>query len=596
MNFGPRLDEYLILRRKRASWGRTPSKDEIRQAIASLAEPQSVSYTTFEIILALERTPLYTHLSLLLTGAHVLPSCIWLLKQHCNDQIRLFDYAYGYLCFQVMNLSIEVAKLAQVNSLPKFVQSVDRSSRGTRDKIIAEDLAVYVRKWESREFVPHGELLLPATKLLGWHINSSTGLATALSRIGGFTILDAVFLMVEIWKDRGKFLKCLRSAVQLQDYAGWCGILHLMHNTLVRMHGILQIHGQEFDETQHWETLLDLIQRYALCANEYEESTISYLLKNRPNTSRERHLLHAVDSADVDQIVDAYVAKAHQQPSIIYAHSTRLFAFTMTNCYLDESKFVDNITRIVEAALAASWTRFKMIDGTGLSMWTYFTDSVMNTHILVPVFSKYIEMRSTVLDIVVNENLLDLLGYFVLYPLTTHDKTFIENRWSWQSSHLRLLGQFIPIIGEHMETAPIEQSIALYCTWNKTAQSIQYHKAMKKNNSVHAKDYIATWEEAWYHIGEAIGRFPLLRCGYPRCSAPEGTGQLKCAGRLDEWYCSLRCQQAHWNHSASPHQQACIESMALEVARGLELPQLPYLYVPEDGEVTVVQNLKHGSS
>ncbi|KDN37392.1 hypothetical protein RSAG8_10197, partial [Rhizoctonia solani AG-8 WAC10335] len=568
MDFGPRLDEYLVSCRGRASRGSTPSKDDIRQAIASLAGPRPVPYTTFETILALERTPLCSQLALLLTGAHVLPSCIGLLKQYCNDQIRLFDYAYGYLCLQVMNLSIEVGKLAQVNALSLFLQSVERSSGGAHDKVITEDLAVYIRKWEAKEFAPQGQYMLPANKLLGWRNDSSTGLATALSRVGGFTILDMLFLMAEIWKDRGKFLKCLMSALHLRNYAGWCGIFHLMHNTLVRMHGMPPVNGQEFDNEYNWKTLIDIIQRYALCSHHYEDPTISYLLKNRPNNEREKPRTTALSPADIDQIVEAYVNKASQQPTIKYAHATRLLAFAMMNCYRDESKFVSNVTRITEAALSDSWVRFGMISGVGLSMWTYFTDSVISTLIVVPAFSKaYAHMRSAVLEIIVNENLLDFLGYFILYPLTTSDKMAIENRWYWQKNTLEILYQFIPLLRDHMEAAPLEQINTLYSTWNKTAQSLQYHKVMRSNNSSDARDYISTWEETWGRVGEAIGRYPS-QCGYPRCPAPGETGQLQCAGCLAQWYCSRGCQQEHWDQSADPHRSECIHPLALEIVRG----------------------------
>ncbi|CAE6446126.1 unnamed protein product [Rhizoctonia solani] len=350
----------------------------------TFTDSRPVPYTTFETILDLERGPLCAQLTFLLTGAHVLPSCIRLLKQYCNGQIRLFDYAYGYLCLQVINLSIEVAKLAQVNDLSGFLQSVNRSLGGTHDRVITEDLSVYIRKWEAKEFAPYGQHLHPADKLLGWRSNSSTGHMVALSRAGGFTILDMVFLLVEIWKDRGEFLKCLRSALQLRNYAGWCGIFHLMHNTLVRIHGMPPVKGQVFDEEYNWKTLGDIIQRYALCAHQYEEPTISYLLKNRPNNDREKPRTSALNPADLDQIVEAYINKASQQPTVRYAHPTRLFAFTMMNCYLDEFRFVSHVTRITEAALSNSWKQLGMMNGEGKTIWGYFTDSVLSTLIVVP--------------------------------------------------------------------------------------------------------------------------------------------------------------------------------------------------------------------
>ncbi|KAG8747770.1 hypothetical protein FRC11_012247, partial [Ceratobasidium sp. 423] len=401
-----------------------------------------------------------------------------------------------------MNLSIEVAKLAQVNKLQEFLQL-----GGTRDKFITKDLAVHMRKWEAREFAPPGQFLHPATKLLGWRTNASTGLVTALSRIGGFTIRDMEFLLMRIWEARDDFLKTLRSASHLQNYAGWCGIIHLMHNTLVRMYGVTNINGQVFDEIPRWKGLIDVIHRYALCANYYEEPTISYLLKDRPNNEREKYEITALDPADVDQIVAAYINKTSQQPTIVYAHTTRLFSFAMKSCYRDESKFAGNVTQITQAALESSWIQIGMIGEAGPSAWAYFADTTFSTHILVPAFTKFVHMHQVVMEIIVNENLFDFLGYFALYPLTVGSKAFIGIWRRWLPKQLRVLDQFVPLLKEYMASAPIELINILHSIWNKTAQSLEYQRVMKRS-SEHARDYISTWEMTWDQIGEAIGRHP----------------------------------------------------------------------------------------
>ncbi|CAE6500070.1 unnamed protein product [Rhizoctonia solani] len=525
MNFGPKLQEYLISCRESPFSGHTPSTDEIQRAIAALVDPPTVSYKTFETILALERAPLCAHISFLLTGAHILPSCIRLLKWHCNDHIHLFDHAYGYLCFQVMNLSIEIAKLAQVNKLQEFLQR-----GGARDKFISKELAVHMRKWKAKEFAPPGLFLNPATKLLGWRTDTSSGLVTALSRIGGFTIRDVEFLLMRIWEARDKFLKTLKCALDLQNYAGWCGIIHLMHNTLVRMNGIANVDGQVFDDISRWKCLIDVIHRYALCANYYEESTISYLLKDRPNNGREKYQITALDSADVDRIVAAYINKTSQQPTIVYAHTARLFSFAMKSCYLDESKFTVNVTRITQAALESSWVQIGTIGEAGISAWTYFADTTFSTHIVIPTFTKFIHMHQIVMEIIVNESLLDFLGYFALYPLTAGSKAFVGIWRRWLPNQLRVLDQFASLLKNYTASAPMELIDVLHSIWNKTAQSLEYQKVMKRS-SEHARDYISTWKITWNQIGEAIGGYPS-RCGYPRCPAPEAAGRLQCAGCL----------------------------------------------------------------
>ncbi|CAE6418904.1 unnamed protein product [Rhizoctonia solani] len=190
-----------------------------------------------------------------------------------------------------------------------------------------------------------------------------------------------------------------------------------MHNTLVRVHGMPPAEGQEYDHDESWVILLDVIHRCALCARRHEDSTVAHLLNDRPNHDRMMYKMTVLDTTDLDQIVAAYLDQVEQCPTILDAYVTRLFTFTISICYLDEPKFVSNVTRITETALEQSWKEFLLAGDLRLLGWRHFVDTVMNNLILVPACGGLEQKQATAVKIITNENLMDFLGYFVLYLL-----------------------------------------------------------------------------------------------------------------------------------------------------------------------------------
>lgn len=84
--YGLSLDQYFSSGQHDLSRRTPPSRAEILRAIRSLPNPSSVSCETFEIILAMGRTPAAAHLDLLLSDIGVFRECFELLLLYAKTE------------------------------------------------------------------------------------------------------------------------------------------------------------------------------------------------------------------------------------------------------------------------------------------------------------------------------------------------------------------------------------------------------------------------------------------------------------------------------------------------------------------------------
>ncbi|CAE6419444.1 unnamed protein product [Rhizoctonia solani] len=330
--YGPRLDAYLNSRQVGVGVSRfqteAPSEMEIRRAIDTLEEPWNVSCATFEAILAMERSPECGFLHLLLeSDIEVFPACIQLLRSYCNEG-RLFDYAYGYLCLQVISLAVNVAKLALVDELWVVEQGTVQVSQYWGPPVLIND---YCRKWEAREFCNDGEYLRPATKLLGWHTDPDNRLETCLPNI---------------------------------EFA-----------------------------TLNYETT-------------------------------------AVDTADSAQLIAAYLEKMKRLPILKWAYE-------------------ENLTLIASETLEEAWAEMLKAQGMNLNQWTLFVDTVINNSMTLPM-SQHQPLRAPLhLAALTNDNLFELLGRVVLFPLLPDGKFIREDSdRQWEAYAQEMLGLIVKDVNE----------------------------------------------------------------------------------------------------------------------------------------------------
>jgi hypothetical protein len=162
---------------------------------------------------------------------YVISVTIWLLTETAVH-VQLLDQAYGFLCLQVMALSVQVAMLSQTGQLKPFLSAI-ASQPIASSQSICPMLHAHIRHLETQAMTNSQQL--PITWLLGWHRDTITGRLTCLPQMGGCTIVDAKFLIERMWSARAQFLHAARWAAAI--FPGWASLLHIIWNTLVQNYG-----------------------------------------------------------------------------------------------------------------------------------------------------------------------------------------------------------------------------------------------------------------------------------------------------------------------------------------------------------------------
>ncbi|CAE6502550.1 unnamed protein product, partial [Rhizoctonia solani] len=501
--YGPRLDAYLTSRRAGVGASRyqvhAPSESEIRYAIRTLDDPENASCATFEAILAMERSPQCSFLHLLIeSDIDVFPACMRLLRSYCSSGRPLFEYAYGYLCLQVISLAVDVAKLALVDELWVVEQGTVQVAQHWDPPVLVNN---YSRKWEGREFCNDEEYLRPANKLLGWYTDSTSRLETCLPNIGGCTLEDVGFIIQQLWIDRKKFLHVAKMSSGL--FPWWCGLFHVMHNTLVKSWGTSIDKLGTPAETSRWAHLVELTHRYALCADQYEDATLSYLLKDCPRFAEMNYEPTAIDTADAAQIVSAYLEKMKQLPILKWGYISRLCGYVCANFHFDESRYEENLSLIASATLEESWGEMLKAHKMNLIQWKIFVDTVINNSIALPMAQRQSLRAPLYLSVLTNDSLFELFGRMILFPLSP-DGNFIrkDSNRKWEAHPQKILNLIGPMVTNRLATPNYKPDLRLIVVWNKTHDCLQYHKYISTTEARN-RMYSTDWGSVWEGLGEA---------------------------------------------------------------------------------------------
>lgn len=141
--------------------------------------------------------------------------------------MKLLDHAYGFLCLQVMALSVWVATLSQTNELKPFLLAI---AKQPPDQPIL--IALHSRVCDVERKALHekrggdGNALL-----LGWY-QDGTGKLSCLPQMGGFTIHDAIYLVAKMWGSRSQFLHASRQTANI--FPRWGSFLRVIGITLIQ--------------------------------------------------------------------------------------------------------------------------------------------------------------------------------------------------------------------------------------------------------------------------------------------------------------------------------------------------------------------------
>ncbi|CAE6492860.1 unnamed protein product [Rhizoctonia solani] len=418
--YGPKLDEYLSLRKLGVGISRhgteAPSEHKIEAAIDSLNNPKSVNCDTFEIILSMERPPECAYLHLLLSDVGVFPSCIRLLRTYCKEGRGILDHAYGFLCLQVMALSVEVAKLNQVEQLDVVLEELTRISTHVSPYDL---LNHYSRECESNEFCKE-EYLRPSPRLLGWHTDPDTRLETCLASIGGCNIQDVLFLLDQLWPARSAFLQASECAAN--SFPGWCGLFYVMHGTLVKAFGNFTHRRETPEEKTHWIHLLQLMLRYVICSKRSEDITLARLLRDCPGFA-DRYETTVTMPLDCDRIVKAYSDKMGKLPTFVYAYVVRLYEFVCVNYHVNAARSNEHLNTICASTLEESWAELLRANLLSAGQWYQFTNTIVTNSKLLMTSANHQVNKPILLSILTKEDLFDFLGRLFLFPMSVEGES-----------------------------------------------------------------------------------------------------------------------------------------------------------------------------
>ncbi|CAE6397122.1 hypothetical protein ACGC1H_003109 [Rhizoctonia solani] len=419
--YGPKLDEYLSLRRLGAgvflSVTEAPCEHKLQAAIESLCSSDNVHCETFETILSMERTPTCAYLYLLLSDVKVFPSCIRLLRAYCQEGRGILDHAYGFLCLQVMALSVEIAKLNQAKQLDIVLQILTQAAV----QFPAFDLlSHYSRKLEINEFC-EDEYLRPSPQLLGWHTDPDTRLETCLTCIGGCNIQDVQFLVDELWYARSLLLEASEYAAG--TFPGWCGLFYVMHDTLVKVFGNFTRRSETSKERTYWIHLLEVMRRYSVYSEASEDSSLSFLLRDCPQFAEtsETSVTTPVESA---RVVKAYIDKIGRLPTFKYAYVTRLYGFACANYHVDAARSNEHLTNICAASLEEYWAELLRANRLDVGQWYQLSNTIAATSTMLLTWRNHPVNESLLLSILTHVDFFELLGRMILFPMSIDGETF----------------------------------------------------------------------------------------------------------------------------------------------------------------------------
>ncbi|KAF8599193.1 hypothetical protein BDV93DRAFT_511898 [Ceratobasidium sp. AG-I] len=450
------------------------SKAELVVAIKALAEPENVSPSTLETILLMKRSPLCTHLPLLLSEPGVIPSCIGLLRGYTQQH-------------EIIALSIEIGILAQTGKLNLFVAEVSCLPEALRG-----------REESGMGF------------LLGWELREVDGRRICLPQLGGITIDDAKFLIEQLWSCRASFLQMARLVAGRTP--GWARLILVLWQTVLQHSRNAGDMPSETPEKRYWIYLVDIISRYSLFAREHEDEPLPPMLtyclevttRNMQVTSPT--FMNLEDSREIATGFSAGKFKRSPPPHILFVSA--LFNYTCTN--LHPSIFDARIPQIYLDVLERAWVDLEKGAQLSGEQWGDLAGFVQH---LLQTTQRLLTARksnaATILRAVTEETYLDFLGRIVLFPILPPSQYLAgvaQRNWVYtlQAGILTLcrgLAQSHPAAGFEPGPTPV-------CSWNKTLTCLRTQCFISNSAEGLKFRYASGSEKVWTELGETFGVRP----------------------------------------------------------------------------------------
>ncbi|KAG8744799.1 hypothetical protein FRC10_009447 [Ceratobasidium sp. 414] len=270
----------------------------------------------------------------------LLSRCIELLrrftKQAESDGNALFSYEFGFLCFRVITLLIQVGILTHTSTFGAFVRKTSNLSD-------PQDISAALAAFVAQLVLDSADKENPRNWLLGI-LTSQKGGRMFLRTIGGFYDADVEFFLKAIWRDRKTFSMICSQA----STSGWSFALLALGE---HMQWALE-DGIEDDE--QWGFLQMLCFRCILTVPNLDETCF---LTNicidaaayRLDDNEEYYIVSLVDAEDARNVMETYIRR--MRPSATYDRLSSdivglLLGFITQNVMLDLPDLLRDFTRV----------------------------------------------------------------------------------------------------------------------------------------------------------------------------------------------------------------------------------------------------------
>ncbi|KAG8707275.1 hypothetical protein FRC08_000600 [Ceratobasidium sp. 394] len=576
--WGPRIDEYF-------------SKDPFNSFFPKGRPIPTIQHVKTVAIPHLERLALHGQpssetcqmlwgiLSLLhhpkelrcLGNTTLLKGCIRGLRSYTNNLqtggYELFTYEFGFLCFRVIVMLVQVGILVHTNTFEKSLQnSGDPETTSLSLSACASAITANAKeKKNSREW------LFGASK-------SKNGNRTLLGSMGGVEGVDVTFFVKAIWRSRAQFSVICTRVIS----TGWSFVLLILgeHLRWALEDGIKDEY--EYD----WVALQMLCFRYIFVAPSPIEIFLLTDICTTGEMYRQSGAAEMYDDAfmheeDAQFLMESFINRMTPLPHI--GHIPSIIAKLLVRFITMEEvmlQFDDLMPSFLKAAYSWIWVEITRSSAKSLSennnLLLYAIPLVEFTGLLyrkaqnADNAAQAFHYTHALFEI----DFVNLLGRLMLAPMVA-GSTLPPDSDSIPSDGLNIGHNWKLLTKEiydfnciYITTQPKypDRSVAeSYFDWLNTWRGIEAQNPQHIAKPRWFKEHFEICRRLWATIGSGFGyRKRSLNgdseCAYTRCPGvvPRFGAEFACSRCLRVVYCSRRCQHAHWQ-AATPdaHRKIC---------------------------------------
>ncbi|KAG9125614.1 hypothetical protein FRC07_006881 [Ceratobasidium sp. 392] len=494
-----------------------PPKGLIQTAIDSVQLPDRRKLTrpscdTFRVILGLFRDPANLPM---LVNTKTLSSCILLLREHTKDTDEpALCYEYGYLCFQVIVLTVQVAMLKRSNcsAFDTFMTMASKCPPAGLPELLSKHTMLQIHLHNHSD---------PSNNGLSWIVQVSRtpqGRITTLPNVGGMSELDSLFLIKTLWESR----KQLSYLVSKAPMHGWAFPLRIFAELLLESFKISRNEAT-------WGYLENLCHRYGLVASEEDLPVIAetcIIVGSICTDDHMREMSNGMkDEEDAQIVVESYIARMTLRPGveplpIAFCATLVDFVFREQVCFLGGI-----LVPLIKVGYERIWQELadeKVARDAdwGTNLARFIINTMGSTERL---FGAEHRFRPTEIEAFVPPlheiDIVGFLGQALLLPMNLPPDSQIDLYWA----------MLIKRVVSFAQTLSYSKSSALssklfageYATWLNTLSHIRLQVLSNPDKDESLRANAQGAELAWVNVGKIFGFSDQARMGKSRKGLPE---------------------------------------------------------------------------